>query len=596
MLNFGRKRSKKLVGELRKSKIVHGSGCAALVDFPGFSGIIGGQNLWPTPHPERMKIYEKRLEDQLGKEYFLQVADEESYSFKNDTAYKIPIIRFPEMYYCPSCNALDYARKLSSNYASDRKNIAPLKCNNCSNKELIPSRFIVVCENGHMDEFPYKWWVHSGKVCEKPRLELKYQGLTGGLDSIIISCKYCKQSRTMANILNKEATVGLTCQGRSPWLGKEANSKCDRPIRVLLRGSNNIYYPEIMTALTIPPWSNTIQKIINEHVDIIKQAFADNIPKEFTQVLLENCFKNIKSDNYLNLKLEDFITQARLRFASNKSIPTNQNLDIDEYKAFTDADVDDRDFKTVSTPIDVELQPYIKKIKLVKRLREVKVLTGFRRISAYENEGGYLANISTKPEKWLPAVELLGEGIFFEFNKETLKTWAKLTENRYAKMKERFINENQTNDMEFSPISVALHTFAHLLMRELAYNCGYELASLTEKLYVSKDEEDWMAGILIYTATTSSDGSLGGLVRQGEKTRLSSTIKTMLNRALWCSNDPICLESTNQGYKSLNYAACHACTLIPEVSCKYHNTILDRQSIIGNFEDRKVGLFSNLIE
>ena len=90
-----------------------------------------------------------------------------------------------------------------------------------------------------------------------------------------------------------------------------------------------------------------------------------------------------------------------------------------------------------------------------------------------------------------------------------------------------------------------------------------------------------MAGILIYTADSDSEGSLGGLVRQGEADRLILTLVNAIETASWCSSDPICRELPAQGREGMNRAACHACTLVAETSCSYGNVLLDRMLLIG---------------
>ena len=60
-----------------------------------------------------------------------------------------------------------------------------------------------------------------------------------------------------------------------------------------------------------------------------------------------------------------------------------------------------------------------------------------------------------------------------------------------------------------------LHTFAHLLRREFSLECGYNAASIQERIYATNGEHP-MAGILLYTAASDSDGTLGGLVELGK--------------------------------------------------------------------------------
>jgi hypothetical protein len=64
---------------------------------------------------------------------------------------------------------------------------------------------------------------------------------------------------------------------------------------------------------------------------------------------------------------------------------------------------------------------------------------------------------------------------------------------------------------------VLLHSLSHALMRQIVLDCGYTAASVRERLYSRKPEEEGgpMAGILLYTAAPDSEGTLGGLVELG---------------------------------------------------------------------------------
>ena len=137
-----------------------------------------------------------------------------------------------------------------------------------------------------------------------------------------------------------------------------------------------------------------------------------------------------------------------------------------------------------------------------------------------------------------------------------------------------------------------------MIIRQLIMECGYSGSALKERIYCTYNEKDSalkMAGVLIYTASPDSDGSLGGLVRQGESKNFSQVFKNMLEEATWCSSDPLCIQSTNQGLYSLNYAACHSCALLPETCCEARNCLLDRAALVGTLDERDIGLFSELI-
>ena len=138
-----------------------------------------------------------------------------------------------------------------------------------------------------------------------------------------------------------------------------------------------------------------------------------------------------------------------------------------------------------------------------------------------------------------------------------------------------------------------------MLIRQLATECGYNAASMKERIYCTfaDTKSSDMAGILIYLAASDSDGSLGGLISIAENaSSIENIFDNMLRKALWCSGDPVCINTEDQAIDSLNYSACHDCVLLPEVSCESRNVFLDRVSVIGKPENRNLGLFGIISE
>lgn len=209
---------------------------------------------------------------------------------------------------------------------------------------------------------------------------------------------------------------------------------------------------------------------------------------------------------------------------------------------------------------------------------------------------------------WLPAVEVFGEGIYLEIDETRLGEWqesnSKWLSNRLDDgFITRLASELKTLppldavDRDWASRYLLVHTFAHVLINQLVFECGYSTAALRERLYVSSDTDAPMAGILIYTAAGDSEGTLGGLVRLGRPDRLWPVIQRALGRASWCSADPICSEHLGgQGSRLANLAACHACVLLPETSCETINQGLDRAMIIGTPEARPRGFMAGLLE
>jgi hypothetical protein len=129
-----------------------------------------------------------------------------------------------------------------------------------------------------------------------------------------------------------------------------------------------------------------------------------------------------------------------------------------------------------------------------------------------------------------------------------------------------------------------LHTFAHALIRQLAVEAGYSAASLRERIYSRNPEDPGgpMAGLLIYTAATDSEGTLGGLVKQGEPNTLSRHIEAALETVALCASDPICAENL----PSVNGISLHA-----PIKHDLNPLIAGRGGVVNVVRDTEAGLF-----
>jgi hypothetical protein len=189
---------------------------------------------------------------------------------------------------------------------------------------------------------------------------------------------------------------------------------------------------------------------------------------------------------------------------------------------------------------------------------------------------------------WLPAHEVSGEGVFLELRANAIDAWLRAQTDGELVARRRAAEERfDESYMSTSPLSIIMsqdhfvlvHTIAHLMIREMAFSAGYSAASIRERIYLGAPDRGFAAGILLFTAQGDSEGTLGGLVRLGEPERLSGILSRMVERAAWCSQDPVCRESRGQGTQGLNLAACHGCCLLPESSCDHGNVLLDRNSV-----------------
>ena len=605
-LHFGKKgeyESKKIVGQLRRTQLVTTFGSGSIVDMPDYSVIIAATNYWKDQSPI---LHEPNLEKLLKVSYFKQPYVTEN--TEENKSPDIPAFRFPIMHFCPDCGRL----MPYWGFGSESGN----KCTKC-NKAIVPSRFVAACVNGHLEDFPYKWWVHNGDFSECPaddrddKLKISFSDETGGLESIVVTCTKCGKSRSMAGSMSKEALKGYHCRGKRPWIGLKAMYNdpipCSAQLRGLQRGASNVYFSQTVSALTIPPWSSKL----NQEIQLKWENLSSILNSDPTEEILKEVIKGVFYE-LLQLgtySVDDVLREIRKRDNEDSEEEyTKKNLYEDEYQVFCLRDYeqpDDYQFRIESTNVSESLSDYIEDVIMVKRLREVHALKGFRRISPEKPENGNerfigyhldgdCVPLSETPLNWYPGIEMLGEGIFIKLREDKLSEWESRNEEHYAPMKRR-LDASNVECENFSPRYVLLHTLSHLLIRQLSVECGYSGASIKERIYSTyPDSSLKMSGILVYTSSSDSDGSLGGLVRNALPETFEMIFRNLLQEASWCSSDPICIESMAQGYDSLNYAACHACTLLPETCCEMRNCLLDRGAVVGSILDRSRGFFGDL--
>lgn len=561
-------------GSLRKSQIVLGGGPGSIADLKNGSVIISGISKWEDYDKEKDIIHSPKLERLLGVKYFVSPPHKKSIKYEGGIEIKhndILAYQFPKWGYCPKCRKLGEINDFI--VSSDGK----WKCT-CNNKtSIIPSRFVIACENGHISDFPYRYWVHekSGNLNCKEELKIYDTGKSAGLESILIKCE-CGAHRNLEGMYN----IKYQCNGDKPWLGDDENDiNCDKEVKVLQRSSSSVYYPVITSSIEVPIWNNRII----EEVEKVKDYITEDNKKMFAETISKN----------LNVPIEDILDEL------NKSIGWSGSLE-DEYRALR------REFKEESFNSKKEIVPdflkdYISKIVLINKMTEVVAQLGFKRIEPnYDitDEKSYTSFKKEQPN-WLPAFENKGEGIFIEVNEEKIREWEhkKNVQERYSKIVQR-ADEGIFRSLRrtISSRTILLHTLAHALIKELTFECGYSASSIKERIYTTYDEGLDMSGILLYTTSSDSDGSLGGLVAQGKTDKIEIIFRRMIDKIQWCSTDPLCIETKWHGYKNSNLAACHACTLLPETSCELRNMLIDRASIRGTLEDLSLGFFEKFYE
>ena len=537
----------------------------------------------------------------------------------------LPAIIFPQWSYCPSCS------KMYKNPWYDRKNkqhIDQPRCGCKDNAILQQLPWVLVHQDGYMDEIPWHFLTHSKKTkdCrDKSHLSYSENG-----KNIKIRCGICGSSEELSkNALKAETRfTGYKTMRKQPWINESASEKSMEIAPIAQEaGDAAIFTPESKDALVIPPDSRMIRESVVGKLQNNQQLIAEIdqlecIPLSLKKSNLNTIARQLNcSRGELESAIEELNEGETPESQLIESSTDGQLIEL-EYQALLkeiNNFHENEDFVTQHyteawkklqnnnkyTNDQLNIINLISEVVLVKRLRKIEVYKGIHRI---KNKGNDVLSIHDNTENtkqvnitppdleglqnWLPAIELFGEGVFITLNEEIISQWEKIdaVKARAGILKKRWDSYIKTNyvfnEVLVTPRFILLHTIAHLMIRQLESDVGYPAASLSERLYVQKGNSQLepMLGILIYVAVADKAGSLGGLAEMAKPEKLFSLLTNIFERAQWCALDPVCSEHEGHGPGLLNMSACHGCALVPDTSCEFGNKLLDRTLVKGNLD------------
>ncbi len=567
-----------MIGSVRRTQLITTYGVGAIVAAADEAVMVAGLDDWRVEGDQDL-LQEPRLHVE-GKRLRLPPGNDGS-SFFEEKAH-IPVVRFPRWYYCSDseCRRLDSFGRISSGREP--------RCAHCS-APLIPSRFIAVCEEGHIEDFPYFAWVHRGSrpgEGKRHELSLRVTGGAGSLAGIVVECA-CGEERSMEGAFTRDALRGIrSCGGHRPWLRTDSDGGCGKPLRTTQRGASNVWFSNVRSVLSIPPWSEGLQKFV--------QANWTTLRLDLDRGMLRTLAEGLIGESGVAYSVEELLAAVAARKDEEQRGRAEADTRAEEYRALCQGRSGGADADFVAEPVNppAGLERFVDLVTVVSRLREVRAFTGFSRLKP-NRPGGDGAAIAEKAD-WLPAIAVHGEGVFLRFDEKALRAWesSATVRERVEELQGRWSRSFLYDGGALTPRFVLAHTFAHALIDQWSLAGGYPAASLRERVFA--DEHG--AGVLVYTAAADSAGSLGGLIAQAEPGRLGPSLEDAVKRYAWCSSDPVCSETRSQGAEGLNMAACHACALVPETSCEHRNGLLDRALLVGVPGERDFGFFSALID
>lgn len=568
------------------------------------------------------------------------------------TQFAIPSTFMPKVFADNQNNYKSYKEWFASwiSGGKDARDFFPPKTVN--HKNLKQDNIVLICEHGHISDFPWSKFLqwrtsNSSGILNKETVDLfNSQNCCGtasnptakiritssssnasGFDSKWLKCDNCKKSVSLKGLFN----VKIICPGHKPWevrtgaptghygdnavrLAKPNREDCknveringkesSKPMKVALTTGNNLYYSRIHSSIYMP--DELFESNLNLEINELESNKREAIKKEDYTLAGEIASKIKKLKSLIEEKPQEEISNSEkevlFRYQEYKALKEKEEKYIN---------VDDQHLKVIDVTVNLNksIAPYFSRVLRVDNMKMTSAQLDFSRVIPADPDAENLISKNIFRNKAnevivYPVIENYGEGIFFAFNHDEIAGFVNNPENinLVHELQSKLTNlENGANKFNKTVIKYGnamnwqlylVHTFAHLIMRELEFRCGYPTASLSERIYVSNKDNYKMYGCMIYT-TEGAEGSMGGLIAQTRKKNLNDLIENALNRATICNSDPLCYESEGQGLFDLNFASCFSCSLVSETSCEHRNLYLDRKIVV----DANGGFFKNLIK
>jgi hypothetical protein len=599
-------------------------GVGAIIDLPKFSVIVTGLEDWPR-EPQYVKpITENRLLRAVKfrlpgvKELLSPPTEAENGRpvdpFDKAARIGVPVATFPRWMVCPFCRLLAPLEsglfKLKEYpYHPERSVYRHENCPKAKNPEVMPARFLSTCESGHLDDFPWVLFVHQGEPCASPRLRLIEYSPSGEARDLEVRCETCEQRRRLSDAFGRENRDRLPlCRGRNPHLRNYDPDGCDLHVRPIILGASNTWFPVVYSTVAIPVDTDRLAQLVDDKWAILKNARSKDVIE-----FLRNSGQLGNLNEYGDDEIWNAVEKRQQQDAGSAPPPPEEpDLKAPEWNVFVEHDstLNSDDFLLRPVSVPEQYTSLIEQVVLVERLREVRAMVGFTRLDAV----GELTDpdlsiqidpvsLSRQEPTWVPTTEVRGEGIFIQFKEEKFRQWLSKTavDERGDKFFESHKKWRGARHIEQPEAGfpgmryVLIHSFSHALMRQLALECGYAVASIRERIYARPVLAPGgpMAGLLIYTSAPDSEGTLGGLVSLGEPEVLGRHISQALETAHLCASDPLCAEHPpSRTGRTLHAAACHACLFAPETSCERGNKYLDRSTLVETVENADLAFFT----
>ena len=444
------------VGAVRPSHLMFTGGVGALIDLPNFSVLVTRHrrlDATTTAPPEpvvdepRLLAAVQRLPGHAPVERAANgpVAGRHRRQpqRRRRRAIGVPVVPFPHWLRCTALRRAGAARRRARSPSSttspcrpDEAQFVHTDCPRARNKRplAVAARFVLACIAGHLDDFPYRQFVHRGcpaPRCSSPRLRMQDRGGNLGAN-VEIRCMNCKAKR------NIREALGETGRAEPARLPGPPPAPAAPSTHAPARSSPSCWWsapptsgsPRRCRALAVPTTgASELAAKVAEHWEQI-----EGFPRDVLAFARSAVPALLHFGAWTDDELWAAIEAHRAALAGQRRPGRGGGGYV--------GPADRRNGRSSPPPAIrpprrtspcagrgslAELIGLLDDVVQAERLREARALVGFTRLDAPDPEDPdvvKIAPLSRSPHpEWVPAVEVRGEGLFVRLPEPLLSGW-----------------------------------------------------------------------------------------------------------------------------------------------------------------------------
>ena len=414
--------SKTPVGEVRPSQLLWTYGPGALIDLPNLSVVTMGIDRWelgrcqPIQEARLLANVRRVLGDQVESLRMPPLTDSDVVDpFSAEALVGVPVKPFPRWMRCVKCGLLSpfdagLFELKANRYRPERTCFVHKGCTGSRgdqkprDADAVPARFLLACREGHLDDFPWHWFVHGGPSGCKGTLRFFESGASLQTENLWVRCDSCSAAKSMAQAFGQAGKDNLPgCRGRHPHLNRFEDGCAEVP-RAILLGATNGWFPVTLSVLAIPQTGSPLAQLVADG-----WTFFEDVESAVEAAAVVKTLKKSAQLPGIDAFTGDQVWEAIEAHRGGTVGDEDLDLKGPEWDVLTSPTppTDYPHFMSKKADVPKGFEKYISRVLLLERLREVNALLGFTRVES-PNEGGWRGACAPRTDR--PYGAQLGTG------------------------------------------------------------------------------------------------------------------------------------------------------------------------------------------